>query len=149
MGSTKFRTLRNWNVNLPTGTLYGRDQAFNIQASGQLSNAAAYRSAVVAYRNGAPVRLEQVANVIDSVEDDKRLVVLQRQQGGRPAINLMVMRQPGSNTIEVTDAIKKLLPEFQASCRPRSSSRFAATARRPSARPSTTSSSPSRSHSAW
>ena len=111
-------SLREWNVNLPTGTLNGRDQAFNIQASGQLSNAAAYRSAVVAYRNGSPVRLEQVANVIDGVEDDKTGSWFYNAEGGRPAINLMVMRQPSSNVIEVTDAIKKLLPEFQAALPP-------------------------------
>ena len=111
-------SLREWNVNLPTGTLNGRDQAFNIQASGQLSNAAAYRSAVVAYRNGSPVRLEQVANVIDGVEDDKAGSWFYNAEGGRPAINLLVMRQPSSNVIELTDAIKKLLPEIQAALPP-------------------------------
>jgi hydrophobic/amphiphilic exporter-1 (mainly G- bacteria), HAE1 family len=105
--------LQNWNVNLPTGTLYGPDQAFNIKASGQLSNSAAYRPLIVAYRNGAPVRLEQVAHVIDSVEDDKTSSWFYSKQGGRMAINLMIMRQPNSNIIEVTDAVKKLLPEFQ------------------------------------
>ena len=63
--------LQDWNVNLPTGTLYGPHQPYNIQANGQLMNAADYRPVVVAWRNGAPVRLEEVANVIDSVEDDK------------------------------------------------------------------------------
>ena len=111
-------SLREWNVNLPTGTLNGRDQAFNIQASGQLSNAAAYRSAVVAYRSGSPVRLEQVANVIDGVEDDKSGSWFYNAEGGRPAINLFVMRQPSSNVIELTDAIKKLLPEIQAALPP-------------------------------
>jgi HAE1 family hydrophobic/amphiphilic exporter-1 len=110
--------LREWNANLPTGTLNGRDQAFNIQASGQLSNAAGYRSAVVAYRNGSPVRLEQVASVIDGVEDDKTGSWFYNAEGGRPAINLMVMRQPSSNVIEVTDAIKKLLPDLQAALPP-------------------------------
>jgi HAE1 family hydrophobic/amphiphilic exporter-1 len=111
-------SLREWNVNLPTGTLNGRDQAFNIQASGQLSNAAAYRSAVVAYRSGSPVRLEQVATVIDGVEDDKSGSWFYNAEGGRPAINLFVMRQPSSNVIELTDAIKKLLPEIQAALPP-------------------------------
>jgi HAE1 family hydrophobic/amphiphilic exporter-1 len=110
--------LQNWNTNLPTGALYGPNQAFNIQASGQLSSAAAYRPMVVAYRNGAAVRLEEVANVIDSVEDDKAGSWFYSAQGGRPAINLMVMRQPDSNIIEVNDAIKKLLPEFQAQLPP-------------------------------
>ncbi len=111
-------SLREWNVNLPTGTLNGSQQAFNIQASGQLSNAAAYRSAVVAYRSGSPVRLEQVATVIDGVEDDKSGSWFYNAEGGRPAINLFVMRQPSSNVIELTDAIKKLLPEIQAALPP-------------------------------
>jgi len=113
--------LKSWNVNLPTGTLYGPHQAYNIQADGQLSNAAAYRSLVIAYRNGAPVRLEQVANVIDSVEDNKQsswLYSNPEHERGRQAIDLVIMRQPGSNTIEVTDAIKKLIPEFQAELPP-------------------------------
>ena len=131
--------LQNWNTNLPTGTLYGPEQAFNIQASGQLNSAAAYRPMVVAYRNGAAVRLEEVANVIDSVEDDKASSWFYSAQGGRRAINLMVMRQPDSNIIEVNDAIKNYFPSFRLSCRLPSSSRFAGTALRQSGSPSTTS----------
>src|SRR5205814_10098789 len=59
------------NVNLPTGTLYGSKQAFTVQSNGQLFNAAAFRPLIGAYRNGNPVRLEQLGNVIDSVENDK------------------------------------------------------------------------------
>ena len=59
------------NVNLPTGTLQGEKQAFTIQATGQLYNAAAYRPLIVAYRGGSPVRLEELGRVIDSVENDK------------------------------------------------------------------------------
>ena len=59
------------NVNLPTGTLWGRKQAFTVHSNGQLFNAAAYRPLIVAYRNGNPVRLAEVANIIDSVENDK------------------------------------------------------------------------------
>jgi HAE1 family hydrophobic/amphiphilic exporter-1 len=110
--------IQSWNVNLPTGTLYGPKQAFNVQANGQLFNAASYRPLVVAWRNGAPVRLEEVATVIDSVEDDKNASWIQNAQGGKRAINLMVMRQPGSNTIEVTDNVKRLLPTFQAQLPP-------------------------------
>src|SRR5215831_6690979 len=61
--------LQNWNVNLPTGQLFGPHATFNIKAAGQLMNAEAFKPVVVAYRRGAPVRLEQVANVIDSVEN--------------------------------------------------------------------------------
>ena len=93
---------------------------YNIKADGQLMNADAFKPIVVAYRHGAPVRLDQVANVIDNVEDNKNASWLYTQ-GRRPrrAINLQVMRQPGSNTIEVTDAIRALLPSFQQRCRRR------------------------------
>ena len=65
------KALAQANVNLPTGTLYGPDQAFTVQANGQLTNAAAYRPLIVAYRNGSPVRLEELGRVIDSVQNDK------------------------------------------------------------------------------
>src|SRR6185503_17414973 len=63
--------LKNWNVNLPTGTINGPKRAFTLQASGQLTSAAQYRSLVVAYRRGSPVRLEELGSVVDGVEDDK------------------------------------------------------------------------------
>ncbi|MGD0200952.1 MAG: efflux RND transporter permease subunit, partial [Bryobacteraceae bacterium] len=100
--------LQGWNVNLPTGTLYGPHTAFNVQASGQLMRAWQYRPLVVAWRNGAPVRLRDVAQVIDSVEDDLTMSMLINRDDADRAIVLIVMRQPGTNTIEVTDAIKKL-----------------------------------------
>ena len=59
------------NVNQPLGTLYGKHQAFTVQANGQLENAAAFRPMIVAYRNGNPVRLQQLGNVLDSVQNDK------------------------------------------------------------------------------
>jgi hydrophobic/amphiphilic exporter-1 (mainly G- bacteria), HAE1 family len=111
--------LQNWNVNLPTGQLFGAGATYNIQASGQLMNAAAFRPIVVAYRRGAPVRLEQVANVIDSVENVMNGSWFYNKPNGlegpplkRTAITLQVMRQPGSNTIEVTDNVRALLPSF-------------------------------------
>ena len=64
----------------------------------------------MAWRNGTPVRLEQVANVIDSVEDDKNASMFYDKSGSRKAINLMVMKQPGANTIQTNDEIKQLLP---------------------------------------
>ena len=112
------QALQNWNVNLPTGTLHGPSLAFNIQATGQLMNAGAFRPTVVAWRNGAPVRLDQVANVIDGLEDDKSSSWMYNKQGGIRAINLMVMKQPGSNTIQTTDEIKRLLPSIQAQLPP-------------------------------
>ncbi len=106
--------INSWNINLPTGTLYGPHGSWNVQANGQLMKARDYNPMVVAWHNGAPVRLDQVAHVIDSVEDDKNRSWLVYPDGARRAINLMIMRQPGSNTIEVTDNVKKLLPSFQA-----------------------------------
>lgn len=94
------------NVNLPTGTLQGQSQAFSIQATGQLNDAASYRPLIVAYRNGNPVRLEELGRVIDSVENDK----IAAWYTGTRGIVLAIQRQPGTNTVEIVDNIKKLLP---------------------------------------
>ncbi|HMD77578.1 MAG TPA: efflux RND transporter permease subunit [Terracidiphilus sp.] len=113
--------LRNWNVNIPTGTLYGPHTAYNVQVNGQLMRAWQYKPMIVAYRNGAAVRLEDVARVIDSVEDDKNFSQIYGGEYGTEGtrgVNLQVMRQPGSNTIEVIDNIKRLLPFFQAQMPP-------------------------------
>jgi HAE1 family hydrophobic/amphiphilic exporter-1 len=112
------QALQNWNVNLPTGQLFGTNATYNIQAEGQLMNAAAFKPVVVAYRHGAPIRLDQVATVLDNVEDNKNASWLYTKDGPRRAINLQVMRQPGSNTIEVTDAVRALLPAFEAELPP-------------------------------
>ena len=98
------------NQNQPLGVLYGQHQAFTIQANGQLKNAAAYRPLIVAYRNGNPVRLQQVANVIDSVQNDKVAAWFGKTRG----IVLTVQRQPGVNTVAVVDAIKKQIPTLRA-----------------------------------
>jgi HAE1 family hydrophobic/amphiphilic exporter-1 len=108
--------LRDWNVNLPTGTLYGRKRAHTIIANGQLFRAAEYEPIIVAYRQGRPVRLRQVARVLDSVEDDKQTALAfggEYGTTGTTGVNLSVMRQPGTNTIEVTDHVKELAPKFQ------------------------------------
>jgi len=102
------------NVNLPTGTLQGEKQAFTIQATGQLYNAAAYRPLIVAYRSGSPVRLEELGRVIDSVENDKVANWFNNER----AVVLAIQRQPGTNTVEVVDSIKKLLPVFRAQIPP-------------------------------
>ena len=82
-------------------------------------NADAFRPLVVAYRNGAPLRLSQVANVIDERRrQQERVVALHEGQRSQRSISLSVMRQPGSNTIEVTDAIRELLPKFRADLPP-------------------------------
>jgi hydrophobic/amphiphilic exporter-1 (mainly G- bacteria), HAE1 family len=110
--------VQNWNVNLPTGTLVGPHRSYNVQSSGQLMDASGYRPMVVAWRNGAPVRLDQVANVIDSVEDNRTVSWLVTKDASYKAINLMVMRQPGTNTIQVIEDIKKLIPSFQSQLPP-------------------------------
>jgi len=97
------------NANLPTGTLYGEHRAFTLQATGQLNDAAAYRPLIVTYRNGAPVRLGDLGRVIDSVQTDK----VAAWYNGARSIILAIQRQPGTNTIEVVDSIKKLLPGFR------------------------------------
>jgi hydrophobic/amphiphilic exporter-1 (mainly G- bacteria), HAE1 family len=106
--------LGSWNVNLPTGSIIGPERAFTLQATGQLMSAAQYRPLIVAYRNGSPVRLEQLGSVIDSVEDDKTGSWFYTKLGTQRAIVLGVQRQPGTNTIAVTDAVKNLLPKFRS-----------------------------------
>jgi HAE1 family hydrophobic/amphiphilic exporter-1 len=116
------QALQNWNVNLPTGQLFGPTSTYNIKAAGQLMTAAAFRPIVVTYRRGAPVRLEQVANVVDSVENVFNGSWFYTKPEGKPlqqrAITLQVMRQPGTNTIEVTDAVRALLPTFESQLPP-------------------------------
>src|SRR5215467_10608134 len=107
-------SIDNGNVNLPTGTLYGAHQAFIVQATGQLNKAADYAPLIVTYRNGAPVRLSDVGTVRDSVENDKTATwFYDRDFGVRRAILLAIQRQPGTNTVEVVDNIKQLLPMFK------------------------------------
>src|SRR5439155_1081641 len=102
--------VRNANVNLPTGTPYGKERAFTVQATGQLTDAKAYGPVIVTYRNGAPVRLEQLGRVIDSVEDDKTASWYLDQQTTERAIVLAIQRQPGTNTVQVAEDVKALLP---------------------------------------
>jgi len=97
------------NTNLPTGKLYGEKQSFTVQSSGQLTNAAAYRPMIVAWKNGNPVRLEELGRVIDGVENDKTVAWFDGVRG----VILAIQRQPGTNTVEVVDNIKKLLPVFR------------------------------------
>jgi len=102
------------NVNLPTGTLYGKDRMFAVQATGQLQDAAAFRPVIVTYRNGSPIRLQELGRVIDDVQNDKVAAWFKGKRG----IVLAIQRQPGTNTIEVVDSIKQLLPTFRAEVPP-------------------------------
>ncbi len=103
------QAVRDANVNLPTGTLYGAHKAYTVQASGQLEDAAAYRPLIVAYRNGSPVRLDELGRVIDGVQNDKAA----NWFNGKRGMVLAIQRQPGTNTVEVVDNIRKLLPTFR------------------------------------
>jgi hydrophobic/amphiphilic exporter-1 (mainly G- bacteria), HAE1 family len=104
----------NANVNLPTGTLYGSQRATSVMATGQLNDAKQYAPMIVAYRNGAAVRLDQLGRVFDSVQNDK----VAAWYNGTRGVVLAVSRQPGTNTIEVVDAIRAILPSFQAALPP-------------------------------
>jgi len=106
--------LNNENVNLPTGTLWGHQQSANVEASGQLFNAAEYAPMIVAYRNGSPVRLRDIGRVIDGVENPYNA----GWYNGVFAIQLAIFRQPGTNTVEVVDRIKALLPGLEAQLPP-------------------------------
>ncbi|HEV2551052.1 MAG TPA: efflux RND transporter permease subunit [Stellaceae bacterium] len=97
------------NSNTPVGTLDGPHQSFTIEATGTLPHAADYRPVIVAYRNGAPVRLSDVATPVDSVENTK----VAGWYNGRRGIVLAVLRQPDANTVEVVDSVKSLLPRFR------------------------------------
>jgi HAE1 family hydrophobic/amphiphilic exporter-1 len=106
--------IRKANVNLPLGTLYGTHKSFTLQASGQLMSAEPYRSVIVAYRNGSPVRLGELGRVVDGVEDNKTGAWYTDDRNSEPSLILAIQRQPGANTVAVADAVKKLLPTFQS-----------------------------------
>jgi HAE1 family hydrophobic/amphiphilic exporter-1 len=106
------------NVNIPTGVLYGPDKMLTVQATGQLTKASQYESIIVAYRNGAPVRLSDVGHAIDSAEDDKTAAWFCTHVYNDRSIGLSVQKQPGTNTIEVSNAIRELLPSFRAQIPP-------------------------------
>ena len=103
-------TLGNANVNTPKGNFDGAMRAYTINANDQIRNASDYKSLIVAYKNGAAVRLSDVGNVIDGAQNDK----LGAWMNETPAIILNVQRQPGANVISVVEGIKALLPQLQA-----------------------------------
>ena len=107
--------LSTHNVNLPTGVLDGNFQAMTVVASGQLKNSAEFSKIVVAYRNGAPVRLGDIAQVLDSVQEVRSASWYYGQgvPNGQRTIGLAVQRQPGTNTVEVVSKVRALLPAFR------------------------------------
>jgi hydrophobic/amphiphilic exporter-1 (mainly G- bacteria), HAE1 family len=102
--------VQNANVNLPVGNLAGHTENYSVQANGQLTDAAAYNALIVTYRNGMPVRLDQLGRALDSVQNNK----VAGWSNGHRAIVLAIQRQPGTNTVEVVDNIKRLLPVIKA-----------------------------------
>ena len=102
-------SISNLNVNTPKGNFDGPTRAYTINANDQLTDADAYKDAVIAYRNGRPVMLTDVANIVQGAENTK----LGAWADGTPAIILNVQRQPGANVIQVVDSIKTLLPQLQ------------------------------------
>jgi HAE1 family hydrophobic/amphiphilic exporter-1 len=100
--------VRSNNVNQPTGTLWGPDQTYTLQASGQLANAAQFRRVIVAYRNGAPVRLGELGNVLDDVQNNKTAAWFNGTRG----VVLVIQRQPGTNTVAVAEAVRTAIAQL-------------------------------------
>ncbi len=103
--------LASGSLNLPAGSLYGTSKAYSVQSNSQLTSAAQFSQLIVTYRNGNPVRLNELGNVLDSVSNNKTVFWL----NGQPSIVLAIQKQPGSNTVQVADAVKALLPVMQQS----------------------------------
>ncbi len=108
-------TISNLNVNTPKGNFDGPTRNYTINANDQLTDANAYQDAVVAYRNGRPVMLTDVAKIVDAAENTKLGAWVGTPGSVEPAVLLNVQRQPGANVIQVVDNIKQLLPQLQAS----------------------------------
>ena len=104
-------TLGNANINTPKGNFDGPMRSYTINANDQIRNASDYRPLIVAYKNGSPVRLSDVGEVVDGAQNDK----LGAWMNETPAIILNIQRQPGANVIAVVEGIKALLPQLQAS----------------------------------
>jgi hydrophobic/amphiphilic exporter-1 (mainly G- bacteria), HAE1 family len=102
------------NVNIPTGTLWGADTAYTVMATGQLTEASQYGPLVIAYRNGSPVRVNDVGRALDGTENDKTAAWYVDKTGSPRGIVLAIQKQPGENTVEVVSNVRKLLPQFQA-----------------------------------
>jgi HAE1 family hydrophobic/amphiphilic exporter-1 len=107
-------SIRNSNVNLPTGVMNGPYTAYTLQANGQLFKAAEYRRITVAYKNGAPVHLEELGKVIDDVENNQAAAWFRDRRG----FVLAVQKQPGTNAVEVSDRVRALLPDFRTELPP-------------------------------
>ena len=103
------QSVQNANVNIPTGTLYGPNRAYTVDTDGQLTEAAGYRNLIVAYQNGRPVRLKELGNVLDSVENNKTSAWFSTRTTSQSAVILAVQRQPGTNTVQVARDVRNLM----------------------------------------
>ena len=101
--------IQQGNMNLPTGSFSDKYKSYMIQANGQLENAAAYRPLIIAYKNGAPVRIQDVGRVIDSVQNNKVINLY----NGNSSVVLAVQPQPDGNTVQIVDAVKQLMPTLR------------------------------------
>ncbi|HEX3866670.1 MAG TPA: efflux RND transporter permease subunit [Gemmatimonadaceae bacterium] len=101
--------IRNNNVMLPTGVLYGKNATLTLQANGQLNDAADFRRLIVAYKDGAAVRLGDVANVLDDIQNNKGVSWYDNER----SVNLMVQRQPGTNTVDVAERVREALDDIE------------------------------------
>ena len=108
-------TVANLNVNTPKGNFDGPTRNFTINANDQLTDASAYNDAIVAYKNGRPVMLTDVAKIVDGAQNTQLGAWVGAGGGVKPAILLNIQRQPGANVIQVVDSVKALLPQLQAS----------------------------------
>ncbi len=106
------------NVNAPKGSFDGAHQSFTIGSNDQIFSADAYKPIIVAYKNGAPIRLADVANVIDGVENDQLGAWVSNKEREEPAVLLDIQRQPGANIIQTVDRVKQLLPRLTSTLPP-------------------------------
>ncbi len=101
--------IQSGNTNLPVGSIYAPEASYTLESNGQLLNAAAFRPLIVAYRNGSPVRLGDLGQVYDDVQDKYSRSAF----NGQRAVVIAIQKQPGTNTVEIVDAIRKILPGLE------------------------------------
>ncbi len=107
------QAIKKGNVELPTGTLYGTYQAFTIEATGQLFNASHYNELIITSKEGSPVKIKDIGEAVDSVENDKLAAWYGSEGKLQRAMVLAIYRQPGTNTVEVADNVKKKVDELK------------------------------------
>jgi HAE1 family hydrophobic/amphiphilic exporter-1 len=105
--------VNNQNVNLPTGVLNGPTKTYTVQANGQLDNAASFRRLVVTYRNGAPIHLGDIGQVLDDIQNNKSIAWFSENGESTRGVILAIQRQPGTNTVAVADAVKEEMTKLQ------------------------------------